>query len=1379
MTTSNPTPTSAKKFYTERRLQNLFWAGVVLLFASALALSFQLPQWFSGEAKLFDIIIRATFFILVVALGSIAIFIHRQQPRLASWLIILETFALSAFGVALGGQSPILVSITSLSGTLVAVWLIAYPKDYPGIAIAQLVATLSYFGSAQLAQTALTPTPALANTPVLSVTISLGIIIILVIGRFLPDRLNFRLGYSILFVSVVPVLLILLVNQVSIQTREFELERNQLEALLLRKSQELNSRLDNIARLLLISVNPVEEASIAAILNGQIEDQATINQVLANQRTTLNAIQSRTDVFQELFIVNQAGRVVISTDGSQTNRDYSTAPFFITTVARALVDTLHPRYIYIQPATLDENFQPITLDPNPSRLFLLIARPILDSERNLTGLLVGRVQLSSLVSSLSNTTGLGETGESYLVSRTGTLLSDLRFAELPLGTSFNSQIIDLVRSGSRDGTVEYPNYVNEQVLAAYSYLPDFDAVLVVERSVAEISVPRQQLFATSVIVAFIALLLAGAIGTSATQIITAPITQLTQFAVTAAQGNLTATADEATSTQEFNLLARSFNTMTRQLRQLLESLEQQVADRTRALEIATEVGRELSSARDLQTLMESAVTLIAERYHLYHTQIYLADPSERVLILRAGTGEAGRELLARNHRLPIGPGSLNGRAAAGRTTVVVPDTQTSATFFKNPLLPDTRSEMAVPLVAGGRLLGVLDMQSAAPNALNDDNISAFEVLAGTLATAIENANLFTEQQKVQQQAEARAQNITRAGWADYLDAIHRQERLGFAYDLNTVVPLDTPIVTNAPHALTTAITVGDVPVGVIQLQDEENRVWQPEETELVTAVAQQVARQIDALRLIEQAQQFRREAEQALRRATREGWEAYLTDTEKKALGYAYQGAEVKPVQTPEEASSDEGTPVQPLLVGGQIIGKIGVQTHELNEDDADLIASVSTQLSAHLENLRLAEQREIALAATQRQAERLAELQEFGVQLSGLTDDLSAVYEAVIDASRNLLNADDAELWLLAPDNPNEIELVHARRADGKDLTGRQATFGQGAAGLAYQQGQTLNITDYSEWANRHLGFSDVQMNAVLAVPLISRGASIGVLVMANTLKRQSFDSDDTQIAELLAGQSASAIERARLAQQREQALSEVQRLFEVVTRLNQARDYATLANAIATDDIVGEKARVLLLSTSNDANGVPQNMQLLASHDYDNEAQYPLNFVFDLNQLTLAELWRYTGEVVDLPDMLADPRVDELTRGFVAQSKNRAAAIIPLRLGQTINGVIIINWDEVRQPASEAQLRLYRALSGQVAVALNALQLLERTRERARREKLLREISNELSNAVDVDGVLRVAARQIGQVLGRRTVVTLGQPTTVNHLESATQPANGGRGA
>jgi putative methionine-R-sulfoxide reductase with GAF domain len=117
---------------------------------------------------------------------------------------------------------------------------------------------------------------------------------------------------------------------------------------------------------------------------------------------------------------------------------------------------------------------------------------------------------------------------------------------------------------------------------------------------------------------------------------------------------------------------------------------------------------------------------IRSRFDLYYAQVYLTNPAQNALLLEAGTGTVGAELVGRGHRLPLNTASINGRAAMEKQSVVISDTGTSATFKPNPLLPDTRSEMAVPLLVGEKVVGVLDLQSQNPGTLNQDILPAFE-----------------------------------------------------------------------------------------------------------------------------------------------------------------------------------------------------------------------------------------------------------------------------------------------------------------------------------------------------------------------------------------------------------------------------------------------------------------------------------------------------------------------------------------------------------------------------------------------------------------------------------------------------------------------------
>ena len=184
---------------------------------------------------------------------------------------------------------------------------------------------------------------------------------------------------------------------------------------------------------------------------------------------------------------------------------------------------------------------------------------------------------------------------------------------------------------------------------------------------------------------------------------------------------------------------------------------------------------------DLDDMLTTAAEMIRARFGLYYTQVYLTDPAGRVLLLRAGTGDVGEALLKRGHRLMIDYNSLNGRAALEKKPVIVTDTLENPNFKPNPLLPKTRSEMAVPLIVGDRILGMLDMQSEQPGALSEASLPAFEALAGQLAIAIQNSELFAETEQARAEIESQARRLTRTGWTDYMDAIHKPEQTSYVF----------------------------------------------------------------------------------------------------------------------------------------------------------------------------------------------------------------------------------------------------------------------------------------------------------------------------------------------------------------------------------------------------------------------------------------------------------------------------------------------------------------------------------------------------------------------------------------------------------------------
>jgi len=169
----------------------------------------------------------------------------------------------------------------------------------------------------------------------------------------------------------------------------------------------------------------------------------------------------------------------------------------------------------------------------------------------------------------------------------------------------------------------------------------------------------------------------------------------------------------------------------------LQTLEQEVAERTRALQTSAEISRRLSSLTSERELTVQVVEQLKSAFNYYHAHIYLLDEDGETLRMAGGTGEVGKTLLERGHSLPLGKG-LVGRAAAIRQVVLVPETRSDPNWLPNPLLPETQAEIAVPILAGETVLGVLDVQNNAPNSLTAQDAELIQSIADQVAIALQN-----------------------------------------------------------------------------------------------------------------------------------------------------------------------------------------------------------------------------------------------------------------------------------------------------------------------------------------------------------------------------------------------------------------------------------------------------------------------------------------------------------------------------------------------------------------------------------------------------------------------------------------------------------------
>ena len=230
------------------------------------------------------------------------------------------------------------------------------------------------------------------------------------------------------------------------------------------------------------------------------------------------------------------------------------------------------------------------------------------------------------------------------------------------------------------------------------------------------------------------------------QYLTQPITTLADAVEQVRSGDLTVRVPIA-SGDELGALSFAFNDMTNQLEQSIGQLDR----RNRAIETSTAVGRQLSTILDPQRLTTEVVQQVQQAFNYYHAHIYLLDESGQTLNMAGGTGEAGSEMLASGHTIPIGKG-LVGRAAATQATVLVADVSQEEGWLPNPLLPETKSEAAVPIMRGDELLGVLDVQHNVIDGLRQLDIEMLQTVANQFAIGLYNArSLMQAQQNAEQE----------------------------------------------------------------------------------------------------------------------------------------------------------------------------------------------------------------------------------------------------------------------------------------------------------------------------------------------------------------------------------------------------------------------------------------------------------------------------------------------------------------------------------------------------------------------------------------------------------------------------------------------------
>jgi GAF domain-containing protein/HAMP domain-containing protein len=910
---------------------------------------------------------------------------------------------------------------------------------------------------------------------------------------------------------------------------------------------------------------------------------------------------------------------------------------------------------------------------------------------------------------------------------------------------------------------------------------NLDSEQIVQQTQAEFAATADRLSFVTTVISLVAIGLGLLITYLLSRRIIAPLQLLTSAAQGIAMGNF----DQQINLKrhdEFAVMAAAFNSMVQQLRLLVTGLEERVLARTRDLTLAGEVGQVLSQVTDLEELLSESVELIRERFDLYYVQIYLVDAQGGNLVLRAGTGNVGVELKWRGHMLPLNSGSINGSAVVNRQTMLVPDTEKSPVFRRNPLLPKTRSEMAVPLIVGGRIVGVLDMQSSQANALSTDNVLAFETLAGQLAIAIDNARLFRDIRRSQESLAAQTRQLVRSNWDTYLDGVHHSELMGYQYVEGEVQALGDEVaqVHTAVAMHTTKVQVAGELLGAIEVIRPDNQLWSDEQEDLVAFVANRVSQQLENLRLLSEAERYRQEAMEAASRIVRQGWEGYLSD--QRVHGFTYDQVQVTPVYRDEPVvvhENDEVTAViaQPLLVQDNQIGEILVAgVDEATAVPDTFLASIAERLSNHIETLRLSQQTQNALRETERRTEELTVVNRV-VALANASLDIGENLQIISQELVQALQLDEVGIAILENETDDFLTVVaQYHRLQGPSFIGFHIPLADNETTLeVLRTQQPVMVTNAQENpatqpVHEQMRHANIQQLAIL--PLVVGQKAIGTVGLAINSDRM-LTQDEINLAQTILLQAGAAVQNARLFNQTQKTLALTENLYTAGEAISASGDDYQVALA-AMMTAIAETAvhRAMILLFQRDAADTLQSARVIATwHTTNAEVALPVGARLDaasfpqIAQLMIPSLRIYN----QLQAKSASP--DQLI-ALLQQFHSPAAALAPMQAGGQQIGVIII---EATDPNSLTDTRLapYVALTGQIALAIDRQTLLVQAQQRARREQTLRELSSRVNAAIDAEAILRTTAQEIHRRFGLETFIRLDE-----QIQPDVTAVNGGNG-
>lgn len=857
---------------------------------------------------------------------------------------------------------------------------------------------------------------------------------------------------------------------------------------------------------------------------------------------------------------------------------------------------------------------------------------------------------------------------------------------------------------------------------------------------------------------------------------------------------------------EMGVLATTFNQMAARLRSTIQEQEATIASRTadlqrRAaqLETASQVGQAASATLELDTLMADTVNLIRDKFGYYHASIFLLDETEEYAVVRESTGKVGQIMKNRGHKLAVGSNSIVGWVTENHQARIALNVGEDAVHFNNPLLPDTQSEVALPLISQNRLLGALDVQSQETNAFDDNDLAVLQLMADQVAAAIYNARLF---RSVQDQARQRRQIIdlwqqlnTMRDTAEILKTAceHIRQKVGYdavvavlvegtewyieiasadSYDLvpktNIYRPIGTGVIgqsillkrpilntnndnpgdqydldlPNIGGQAAAPIFTGDEVLGAIALYSQLSGHLDENDLSLLEIVTTAVGSAISNARLLS-------ETEKNLEEINRLYLQTIQSRADSGAIETTFKPAE--DTRTGQvNANRDSEFINIPLVSRGRLLGQIEIENTDdrWTEEDFILSEAIADQAALALENSTFFHQTQTRL----RETEALFNL---STTLS-TTMDVGEIYRRAAQTMAELLDVSRCAIssWQKEA-NTVKDEADYIRNSDNQILNvfdEDQASFD-----LTKHSGTTLVLNTMTPLVRYRSdpNLEDSEKNLLIEfgldlcveIPMVTANEAIGIIEIYREHEHQTFSDYEIRLAQALANQTATVLRNAQLVAETQSRVAELSTLNRISETLSLAPDLQTVFSS----------ARKEIMALTN-ATGVA--ISLL------NENKDTLNWIYIFEhgeELSVEGLagnsveTGFSGHVLRTGQSVLENRITAETMAaygshIIAGEFAAAYMGLPLRVSNETIGTLGIENNDTRDAFSQHDLQLMETIAGTLAIAIENQRLLDQTQQalvvqsqQSLQLQAASEISAAASSILDTSALMKSAVNLI----------------------------------